>query len=475
MHVGTLILGAGPTGLGAATRLAELGDADWLLLDAAPGPGGMAASQRDEMGFTWDLGGHVIHSHYPAFDRALELVADWSHPRRGGWVYLPGGWVPTPIQQNLGLLRQGPTILAEIGGDAADATNLHEWFLATFGPTLCGVFFVPYNTKQWAHPPEMLGHQWTSLRGGSKAPNVPPPLRCLGASAQPADRSPFPYPTHGTGAVWDTVAARLPASRQEYGVSVVQVDLGRRRATLADGRTIGFDHCVSSIPLTKLLRMLSDRPDLAALAGGLRHASIHALGFGFEGEMPAALRDKTWVMCPDPAVPFHRATLLSAFSPAMAGPGRWSILCEVAVSPHRRVSADGLAARCLAAMAPWGVRSAPISAWSRYLELGTPVPFLGRDALLSRILDALDASGVLSRGRFGGWRYESSNQDYAYMQGIEAVQAIRAGDPEAAFWPDRPRARVVPTTGEAAPVPVQAMADAAIVPVQAVEPAAPVA
>src|ERR1039458_6031156 len=42
-----LILGAGPTGLGAAWRLSELSVADWLLLEAASQPGGLAASFMD--------------------------------------------------------------------------------------------------------------------------------------------------------------------------------------------------------------------------------------------------------------------------------------------------------------------------------------------------------------------------------------------------------------------------------------------
>ena len=58
-----LILGAGPTGLGAAWRLHELGHADWLLLERAPYAGGLAASFTDDAGFTWVVGGHVQFSH----------------------------------------------------------------------------------------------------------------------------------------------------------------------------------------------------------------------------------------------------------------------------------------------------------------------------------------------------------------------------------------------------------------------------
>ena len=51
-----LVVGAGPTGLGAAWRLEELGCRDWQLLEAAATPGGLAASFVDDKGFTWDVG-----------------------------------------------------------------------------------------------------------------------------------------------------------------------------------------------------------------------------------------------------------------------------------------------------------------------------------------------------------------------------------------------------------------------------------
>src|SRR5262249_21764290 len=54
-----LIIGAGPTGLGAAWRLLAAGESDWLLCEAAVDAGGLASSVVDDAGFTWDLGGHV--------------------------------------------------------------------------------------------------------------------------------------------------------------------------------------------------------------------------------------------------------------------------------------------------------------------------------------------------------------------------------------------------------------------------------
>ena len=37
---------------------------------------------------------------------------------------------------------------------------------------------------------------------------------------------------------------------------------------------------------------------------------------------------------------------------------------------------------------------------------------------------------IYSRGRFGAWKYEVSNQDHSLMQGVEAVENIVRGNAE---------------------------------------------
>ena len=101
-----LIVGAGPTGLGAAVRLTELG-IDHVVVDAGDQVGGMATSVRDEQGFTWDLGGHVLHSHFAEFDRAVEgSGVKMNDVPRNGWVWLDGSG-PQALADDLRLILQG--------------------------------------------------------------------------------------------------------------------------------------------------------------------------------------------------------------------------------------------------------------------------------------------------------------------------------------------------------------------------------
>ncbi|MBF0469430.1 MAG: NAD(P)-binding protein, partial [Desulfamplus sp.] len=78
-----IIIGAGPCGLGAAWRLNELGHHNWSLYEKNSHPGGLSSSFKDSQDFWWDIGGHVLFSHYEYFDRVMDIVMD----KESDWLY----------------------------------------------------------------------------------------------------------------------------------------------------------------------------------------------------------------------------------------------------------------------------------------------------------------------------------------------------------------------------------------------------
>jgi protoporphyrinogen oxidase len=173
MNIPFLILGAGPTGLGAARRLEELGMHDWRLLEASSEPGGLAASFIDDQGFTWDIGGHVQFSHYEYFDQAMQefLGEDgWYTHQRESWVWMRDRFIPYPFQNNIHRLPsddlnrclQGLVEITRV--PHKKPTNFQEWIDACFGRGLAEVFMEPYNFKVWAYPPAMMNAVWVGER-----------------------------------------------------------------------------------------------------------------------------------------------------------------------------------------------------------------------------------------------------------------------------------------------------------------------
>lgn len=449
-HVRFLMIGSGPTGLGAAHRLAGLGERDFLLLEAGDRVGGLAASYTDERGFTWDVGGHVQFSHFGYFDRVMDEAlppGDWLQHQRAASVWLQGRFVPYPFQNNLHHLpvetawRCLEGLLAAREAAAADAVNFQEWILASFGRGIADIFMLPYNHKVWAFPAERLAQHWVAER--VSRPDFRQVLESFVLRRDDPGWGPnnsFRFPRRGgTGAAWEGVADGIGREHIRLGTRVVGISARTREVSLEDGRRIRFEHLLSTLPLDRLAAMVEELPACVAdRARQLSHSSTHVVGIGLRGQPPESLAARTWIYFPERDCPFYRATVFSNYSREnVPDPERqWSLLTETSASADKpldeaanvRDTLDGLLATQL-------VRSLDDveSVWSHSVDYGYPTPTVERDAILGDVQGALEALGVASRGRFGAWRYEVSNQDHSLMQGVEWVNRVLLGEPETVF------------------------------------------
>lgn len=413
-HVDTLIVGAGPTGMGALWALDQPLNRDThLLVEANSNAGGAASSERTASkrgDFTWDIGGHVIHSHFPDFDEAIDRCgAEMVEVPRNGAIWMGGRgmcgqWINAPIQQQVEVM---PTDLKP----GADAVDLWEYFRNEMGAELTASFFEPFNMKMWGLPLNLLDHTWTSLRSGSGAANVPKVML-----KRERDVETFPYPLRGTGDLWAMLSKRFDPAYQQYGTRLTGIDMSEHVAHFDAMNDVHYERMISTVPLTSLCELTGDA-DLEALATGLASTRVNVVGFGFEGELPECLRDRTYIYSPNPADAWHRATILSNYSAHNAPEGCWSVLFEV--SNGAQFYRESLELT----LVQWGAdMGAEISRWTKQMDHGYPIPMLGRDDLLRPMHQMLESADIQSRGRFGGWRYESCNQDYSFAQGVEAVE-----------------------------------------------------
>jgi protoporphyrinogen oxidase len=436
-----IIIGAGPTGLGAAWRLEQLG-VDWRLFEAHSHPGGLSASAEAD-GFTWDLGGHVIFSHYRAFDEMLDRVlppADWHWHERRAFIRILDRWVPYPFQNNIRHLPPAERDACLDGLRAAAAAaprpllDFGEWIEAANGPGLARLFLTPYNTKVWTVPPAEMSVGWMGER--VPRPDVERIARNIATGADDTGWGPnrrFRFPRRGgTGAVWTGLAALLPPSRLHYGWPVTGVDVVARTVSVAGKETHRYDALITTMPLDRLAEA-TNLPGLRA-ARRLRRTCVHVVGLGFRGPPPPEAADKSWLYFPEPSFPFYRVTVFSNYSALNAPPGCYSLMSEVAARPGDPFDPPDLLARCLAGLRT--ARLAPaedaalVHRWTHRIDWAYPIPGLERDAILSEVQPALERSDVLSRGRFGAWKYEVANMDHSFAQGLEAADRLVNGTPE---------------------------------------------
>jgi hypothetical protein len=112
-------------------------------------------------------------------------------------------------------------------------------------------------------------------------------------------------------------------------------------------------------------------------------------------------------------------------------------MVEVSESPCKPVDRNGLLDSVIAGLLAAKLIGSPneiAHVWMHCARHGYPTPFLGRDRLVEPILAELENVNIYSRGRFGGWKYEVSNQDHSLMQGVELVNRLAFGTPEVTYF-----------------------------------------
>jgi protoporphyrinogen oxidase len=458
-HKEYIIIGAGPTGLGAATRLQEKG-LDWILLEAENHFGGLSMSFKDDQGFTWDLGGHVQFSHYDTFDRYMDLAlgADgWYTHQRESWVWIKKRFVPYPFQNNLhrldpadrwacveGLLEawqrsvQVSGVRCQVSDPSPDTRNpkpetFEEWMLATFGPGITELFMYPYNFKVWAYPPSQMDAHWIGERVA--VPGLGGVVKSICLNRDELSWGPnkvFRFPKKGgTGSVWEAIGKTLEADRVHLGSAVAEIDVRKKQLKTRDGKQFSYTHLINTVALNHLIRMAPGVVD-PVRADQLRFSATNVVGVGLNGPTPEHLKTKCWMYFPDGNSPYYRVTVFTNYSPANAPrPGeQWSLMTETSESPMKPVQQDSLVQETLLALEEDGLipdRSAVCSVVHKRLAQGYPTPFLGRDAVVDPMLRAFEAVGIWSRGRFGAWKYEVANQDHSFAQGYECIERLVAG------------------------------------------------
>lgn len=438
------IVGAGPTGLGAAHRLGELGLTNFTIFEAAAHAGGLAASFVDGHGFTWDVGGHVQFSHYEYFDRAMDRAMgdEWLLHDRESWIWIRDRFVPYPLQNNIHLLPDAEKRACLVGlfrrpsDSGRPPAHFEEWIRTRFGEGLAETFLLPYNTKVWAYPPSALGFDWV----GERVAEVDLERIVLNLLDNRPDAGwgpnhQFRFPAGGgTGEIWRRLASMLPPAAVRYRSEVCRVCLETKRLHLSDGTSETYDILVSTMPLDRLAS-LSSSPVAAETASRLKHSTVHVIGVGLAGTPPPPLARKCWIYYPEDNCPYYRLTVFSNYSPNnVPDPSRfWSVMVEVSESPSKAVDRAGLPEAVIEGLLATKVIGSPdeiVSLWQHTAPHGYPTPFLGRDTLVDPLLEWFEGHGVFSRGRFGAWKYEVSNQDHSFMQGVELVDRLAFGHEE---------------------------------------------
>jgi protoporphyrinogen oxidase len=424
-----LVIGAGLAGLSAAWHLGP----EAVVLEGSPWVGGLCRSYR-RGGYTFDLSGHLLHTRRPEVRRLVAglLPGRLAAHRRRAFVHFRGRLVHYPFQAHLFELPDAVRDECLRGffkaagekraGAVEPAGDFGAWLLHHFGEGIVRHFLGPYNRKMWRVPLRRVDPAWASW-----AVPVPTPAQ-IQEAARPGARlrmgyNPvFSYPREGGIGVLAEALARGDF-RLHLDEKVVAIDLDRRRAETASGRTFEFERLVSTAPLPELLRMTRGLPPaVAAAAERLRSVAICIANLGVA--RPASSRAH-WLYFPEPAYPFYRVGTTTNFSPAAAPPGHHALYVEATL--------------------PFGAAPGCRALWPRMrrgleraglLERGEEPEVVDlihvphayvlydrhRARVLPGVLRALEERGVHSIGRYGAWEYAAMED--ALAQGMATARRI---------------------------------------------------
>jgi protoporphyrinogen oxidase len=234
----------------------------------------------------------------------------------------------------------------------------------------------------------------------------------------------FLYPESGRlGDVVDALVAPL-GSALRCGAGVAAVDVSSGTLGLSDGKEIGFDRLVSTMPLPRLLEAMGVRGEENGVLDATRIAHVRV---ALRGALHTRLH---WLYVAEEALDLHRIGFPSNVNPRTCPPGCVSLSLEYTLPPQgRRRTADEIGFMATEYLSALGlleiedfVSVSEVVLSPAYVVCRSP----GR-GFFAEHTEHLARHDVQVAGRFGRWDYLS--MEGAFASGLAAVDALAARTP----------------------------------------------
>ena len=429
----TVILGAGLSGLSTAFHLKR----DYDLFERAARPGGLVVTEERE-GFHFDVTGHWLHMRDPQIRQWITtlLAERLVSVRRDSRIWSKGVYTAYPFQTNtyglpLDVVKEiiGGFVRAryETKWPKQEPKTFEEWVLRYMGEGIAKHFMLPYNHKLWVSPPSEMTPHWCQhyvpkptldelLEGALR-----PPQTTIGYNAG------FVYPqTGGIGELSLALASAVGSRHVHYQIEPTAIHAAERRMSLSDGRTLGYEQLVSSIPLPELVALIEDAPSAVKNAAAKLLANQVAY-FNIGLDAPAG-NPAHWVYYPESDSVFYRAGCYSNAVPAMAPAGGASLYVEISHRGQLPPQKELWKSAQKALLASGYVKRAKDVRFVEFRNI--PCAYVVFDAhyakSLALITTWLASKNIHPIGRYGRWTYNS--METALIDGREIARRIRERD-----------------------------------------------
>jgi protoporphyrinogen oxidase len=395
-----LIIGAGITGLATA---AFLRDDDYLVLEADREIGGYCKT-IERSGFVWDYSGHFFHFKHPEIEswlRARMVGQDVRVIQKRSFISYGGRLIDFPFQKNIHQLDKEEFIdcLYDLyfararQGEPLPERNFKEMLYARFGRSIADKFLIPYNEKLYACDLGTLDKD--AMGRFFPHADVADIIRNMRAPDNASYNATFSYPKGGAIQYVKALASEVRQSAIALEEPLIGLDLERRVARTPK-REIRFERLVSSAPLNRLLALSG----LAHDSGAFTWNKVLVFNLGFDKKGP---RDPHWIYYPDRSRCFYRV----GFYDNIFDTDRLSLYVELGYERGAAVDHDAALSRVLADLKSEGVITDHELVAHHSVVMDPAYVHITRASMAEhdRLKRILNAKGVYSIGRYGGWTY----------------------------------------------------------------------
>ncbi|MBI3180689.1 MAG: FAD-dependent oxidoreductase [Myxococcales bacterium] len=395
--VRTLIVGAGVSGLATAAWLKH---SDYLLIEADREIGGYCKTVvRD--GFVWDYSGHFFHFQRPEVER-------WLVERMGGqrvrtvrkraFISYGGRLVDFPFQKNIHQLPTAEFLeclhdLYFARAEPGPERSFQEMLYSRFGRAIAEKFLVPYNEKLNAC--DLARLDVGAMGRFFPHADVAEVIRNMRRPEDKSYNATFTYPEGGAVQYVKALASAVRPEAISLEEPLLEVDLGRKVAR-TPRREIRFQHLVSSAPFNRLVQLAGLPHDAADFSWN----KVLVFNLGFDRKGP---REAHWIYYPDRSRCFYRVGFYDNIFEA----DRMSLYVEVGLPHEAAVDAEAMRSRVLRDLEAERVVDGHRLVAHHSVVMDPAYVHITKESIAEhrRLSAALEAQGVFSIGRYGGWTY----------------------------------------------------------------------
>jgi protoporphyrinogen oxidase len=407
------VVGAGIAGLTAATELRRNG-IDVTVYEASDHVAGLAASHRDDDGFSYDTGAHFVTNRLAA---AIGVAGSCRTVRRYGEVVwlrgrsygYPGGLLSVPRYVASAIATR-----ARSGRDAGPVGSAAEWFRRTYGHALADEIALPLLEAWSGAPAEEL-----SAAVGDKIPSSIAETIELRIAArlsrravaigycgeQPQSASVFHvYPEHGVSTLCTRLARDLgDAVRVDSPVERIFTDGERVTGLRVAGRDVDVDAVFSTAPVNVLPRIVEGASHALDPYAAFRFRPMIFVNLKLRGH--GLVPDVTF-WAPEEKYDFFRITEAPLSMPWLAPEGCTILTVDIGTEvhePHWQMSDDALTELCLTQVADIvpDVRARFIGSRVVRTKIAYPVFLLAYEPARRALEHSTGVDGLVSIGRNG--------------------------------------------------------------------------